>query len=99
MSELRKAAQALIDRWDAPLWKSNVRIHEYITSLRKELKAPESNEEPIAWRIHDGEGKWEYVTFEENETYRNDFIAHNGEKYASWVEPLYAAPCVNRWTK
>lgn len=35
---LRKAAQAVIDRWDAPLWKDAPATAEYINKLRKALK-------------------------------------------------------------
>jgi hypothetical protein len=51
-----------------------------------------SEQEPRAWETFDGEGGYELRQFAENETYRDDFINRNGEKYAAWVEPLYAHP-------
>jgi hypothetical protein len=48
-----------------------------------------ANAAPVAWRTFDGEGGYEYRSYEGNETYRADYIARNGEKYAGWVQPLY----------
>ncbi|MEN9806185.1 MAG: hypothetical protein RL756_693 [Pseudomonadota bacterium] len=48
--------------------------------------------EPVAWRTFDGEGGYDYRTYEDNETYRDDYIARNGPRYRDWVEPLYTAP-------
>ena len=47
MSELRKAAQALVDRWDTPLWKDAPHTGQYIDALRAALSQPE--QEPVAW--------------------------------------------------
>ena len=35
---LRKAAQAVVDRWDTPLWKDVPATAEYINKLREALK-------------------------------------------------------------
>jgi hypothetical protein len=40
MSDLRKAAQALIDRWDTPQWKDVPATALYINALRAALSAP-----------------------------------------------------------
>ncbi len=45
--------------------------------------------EPVAWREFDGEGGYDYYTYEHNEDLRDKYIERNGEKYASWFEPLY----------
>lgn len=37
MSELRQAAQAVVDRWDTPLWKDAPRTAEFIDRLRAAL--------------------------------------------------------------
>ena len=34
---LRKAAQAVVDRWDTPLWKDVPATAEYINALRRAL--------------------------------------------------------------
>jgi hypothetical protein len=49
-------------------------------------------QEPVAWREFDGEGGYDYYTYEHNENLRDKYIERNGEKYASWVEPLYTTP-------
>lgn len=58
--------------------------------LRAALAAEQA--EPVAWRTFDGEGGYDYRSFEDNENYQSDFVERNGPNYASWVEPLYAAP-------
>lgn len=40
MSELRQAAQAVVDRWDTPLWKDAPHTAEFIDRLRAALAAP-----------------------------------------------------------
>lgn len=47
--------------------------------------------EPVAWMTFDGEGGHDLRLYECNETYRDDFIARNGEKYKEWVTPLYTS--------
>jgi len=46
MTTLRQAAQAVVERWDAPLWKDEPATAVYIAALRKALEAPE--QEPVA---------------------------------------------------
>ena len=41
MSDLRKAAQALVDRWDTPLWKDAPHTGVFIDALRAALAQPE----------------------------------------------------------
>lgn len=41
MSELRKAAQDLVDRWDTPLWKDAPHTGTFIDALRAALAQPE----------------------------------------------------------
>lgn len=49
-------------------------------------------QEPVAWRTFDGEGGYDYCSYDDNEDYRKEYIKRNGEKYTSWVEPLYTSP-------
>jgi hypothetical protein len=51
-----------------------------------------SGQEPTAWQTFDGEGGYDFRQFAGNETYREDYIKRNGEKYAAWVVPLYTHP-------
>ena len=41
MSDLRKAAQDLVDRWDTPLWKDAPHTGTFIDALRVALAQPE----------------------------------------------------------
>lgn len=96
MNNLRQAAQQGLEALEAmqsyaAAERKGLRIcDEAITALRAALAEPE--QEPAAWRTFDGEGGWDYRTYEDNENYRDEYIKRNGEKYASWVEPLYTAP-------
>ena len=45
--------------------------------------------EPVAWSTFDGEGGYEYRSYEGNENYRDEYIKRNGDRYAAWVQPLY----------
>jgi hypothetical protein len=47
MSDLREAAQALVDRWDTPLWKDAPHTGQYIDALRAALAQAE--QEPCGW--------------------------------------------------
>lgn len=48
---LRAAAQAVVERWDAPLWKDVPATAEYIGRLRAALAAPQQEvQEPVAWK-------------------------------------------------
>ena len=46
---------------------------------------------PEAWRIFDGEGGYDYRTYEGNESYQEGWRQRNPQ-HPGWVEPLYAAP-------
>ena len=50
---------------------------------------PEHSPEPFAWATFDGEGSYDLRLYECNESYRDEWIAANGQRYADWVVPLY----------
>lgn len=45
--------------------------------------------EPFAWATFNGEGSYDLRLYEDNESYRDEWIARNGERYKDWVIPLY----------
>jgi hypothetical protein len=50
MSELRKAAVAVIARWDSPDWKDGTHTADYFNALRAALAEPEQSEpSPFGW--------------------------------------------------
>jgi len=51
--------------------------------------APE--QEPVAWRTFDGEGGYDYRTYDDNENYRDEWERRN-PSHKGWVEPLYLHP-------
>lgn len=61
-----------------------------IKKLRAEIEAMKQ-QKPAAWREFDGEGGYDYRSFNDNENFRDEYIKRNGNKYATWVEPLYLA--------
>jgi len=66
-----------------------VHIDDAISVLHQSAAQPA--QEPVAWRTFDGEGGYEYRSYEDNESYLEDWNKRN-PKHISWVEPLYAAP-------
>ena len=56
----------------------------------------EAKDEPVAWRTFDGEGGYDYRTYENNEDYANDWDKRN-PKHKGWVEPLYKTPPQRTW--
>ena len=59
-------------------------------ALRAELDALKT-QEPVAWRTFDGEGGYDYWSYEDNENYKLWWNARN-PNHIGWVEPLYLAP-------
>jgi len=55
-----------------------------------------SKDEPVAWRTFDGEGGYDYRTYENNEDYANDWDKRN-PNHKGWVEPLYTTPPQRTW--
>jgi len=56
----------------------------------------EAKDAPVAWRTFDGEGGYDYRTYENNEDYANDWDKRN-PKHKGWVEPLYTTPPQRTW--
>ena len=52
--------------------------------------------EPVAWRTFDGEGSYDYRSYEMNETYDKEWAERN-PNHKGWVEPLYTAPPKREW--
>lgn len=46
---------------------------------------------PVAWRTFDGEGGYDYRSYEDNEEYAKEWEQRN-PKHKGWVEPLYTGP-------
>lgn len=61
-----------------------------IATLRQAI-AEADQAEPVAWRTFDGEGNYEYCTYEMNENYAKEWAKRN-PNHADWVDPLYAHP-------
>ena len=71
---------------------------EPIAAIKEALAQPEREwVGPVAWRTFDGEGGYDYRSFEDNENHKEDYIKRNGDKYKDWVEPLYTTPQQRTW--
>jgi hypothetical protein len=51
----------------------------------------EQQAEPVAWRTFDGEGGYDYRTYDDTENYAVEWRRCN-PGHENWVEPLYCAP-------
>ena len=80
MSDLRKAAEAVLERWDSPAWEwiKQGPTAELMATLRTALAAPRP--EPVAWMYVNLEGECEQIEYG-TEAIDDDSIT-----------PLYAAP-------
>ena len=77
--------------------QGDVSVDEWIAaekSLQKALAEQPAQQEPVAWRTFDGEGGYEYRSYDMNEKYAQEWEQRN-PKHKGWVEPLYTppAPC------
>lgn len=72
----------LLDRLEAAE-KERDALRAKITEMEKQ--------EPVAWRTFDGEGGYDYRSYEDNENYKLGWDARN-PNHIGWVEPLYALP-------
>jgi hypothetical protein len=50
-----------------------------------------AQQEPVAWRTFDGEGGYDYRTYDMNEDYAKEWNERN-PTHKGWVEPLYTTP-------
>ena len=68
-------------------WSSHT--HLMWETWQAALEQPE--QEPVAWRTFDGEGGYDYRTYDDNENYRDEWDRRN-PNHKGWVEPLYTHP-------
>lgn len=66
------------------------RLHDVEMELQA-LRAQIGQGEPVAWRTFDGEGGYDYRTYEGNETYDDDWAKRN-PRHVGWVDPIYLHP-------
>ncbi len=75
----------------ASLEAQNTELDRKLAALEQPDKA-----EPVAWRTFDGEGGYDYRTYDDNENYRNEWDKRN-PNHKGWVEPLYTHPPRREW--
>jgi hypothetical protein len=60
----------------------------YLRGDEIELLKEQTEQEPVAWRTFDGEGGYEYRSYEDNESYADDWNKRN-PNHVGWVDELY----------
>jgi hypothetical protein len=61
------------------------------TSQKRVDEKAKREYEPVAWRTFDGEGGYDYRSYEMNENYDKEWAERN-PNHAHWAEPLYTSP-------
>jgi hypothetical protein len=61
---------------------------EHLRALHSEMLEVIENRVQVAWRVFDGEGGYDYVSFEDNEDYEDEWNKIN-PRHIGWVEPLF----------
>ena len=64
-------------------------LNKTVSALKAALA--QEQDEPVAWRTFDGEGGYDYRSYEDNEDYAAEWAQRNPQ-HAGWVEPLYPPP-------
>jgi hypothetical protein len=101
MTPLQKAAQAVIDRWDSPLWKDQPHTGVYIAELRKALEAEQAQAvEPIGYIRHADKTFWphpECAVYASVSPSLAPVYAHPAQpvEQAQAVEPVATVQCIN----
>ena len=55
-----------------------------------------TEQEPVAWRTFDGEGGYDYCSYEDNESYADDWNKRN-PNHVGWVDKLYTHAPQRTW--
>jgi hypothetical protein len=94
MAALEQSVQdcAECNRWQRAVLEQG----ELIEQLKAALLQQEQEPEPVAWRTFDGEGGYDYRTYDDNENYRDEWDRRN-PNHKGWVEPLYTHPPRRKW--
>jgi hypothetical protein len=72
--------------------KANAVLMSLCQEAADALAAPAAPvREPVAWRTFDGEGGYDYRTYDMNEDYAKEWNERN-PNHKGWVEPLYTTP-------
>jgi len=59
--------------------------------LSKAQAQAQPEQEPVAWRTFDGEGGYDYRSYEDNESYADEWDKRN-PNHKGWVDKLYTPP-------
>jgi hypothetical protein len=90
----RQAAQAKLDDDDAQVYIAEYEaalLVSYQSGFADGKKAAQPEQEPVAWRTFDGEGGYDYRTYDDNENYHDEWGKRN-PNHKGWVEPVYTTP-------
>lgn len=104
MSDLRKAAEAVLERWDSPAWewKKQGPTADLMADLRTALAAEPTKQEPVAWMFVNLDGECEQIVYGTPPTdddsitplYTAPPATHPGYIIGShWLETAYSRIC------
>lgn len=71
--------------------KDHIRILEQRVDFMREKLEMLDKQEPVAWRTFDGEGGYDYRSYEDNESYADEWDKRN-PNHKGWVDKLYTTP-------
>jgi hypothetical protein len=96
MTDLRQAAQAVVDRWDSLSWSWSEKTPtaDLIAALRKALEQPEQEQEPVAWAVQGCSKMWRDEFAEIDAKAEAKRIGGTCVAYA-----LYTTPPAAQWDK
>ena len=93
-----KEALAQPEQETVGYWKEHAqgmqRDYDLLLADYEKLAQPEQG--PVAWRTFDGEGGYDYRSYEDNESYADDWDKRN-PNHKGWVEPLYTTSQKRTW--
>ena len=83
--ELKELAVRFSEGWHEGI-KINASDIMLLNEAAQALAQPK--QEPVAWRTFDGEGGYDYRSYEDNESYADDWNKRN-PNHKGWVDKLY----------
>jgi hypothetical protein len=92
-TEALKLALEALGKFSIGYHVDAVELNDLIATLEAAL---EQEQEPVAWRTFDGEGGYDYRTYDDNENYRDEWDKRN-PNHKGWVQPLYTHPPRREW--
>ena len=81
---------AALDEEGYPMWQQGATVRDVLADAKTALETspPQQEQDPVAWRTFDGEGGYDYRSYEDNDSYADDWDKRN-PNHKGWVDKLY----------